>query len=439
MQDIKIITHPLLRTSSLLKSIAASLSEKYIILNTRNADFELGQFAIERFYSVAEDTGADMVYSDHYDLEDDKIIKHPLIDYQKGALRDDFDFGTLTLFRTSSFIKAVNETEEDYLYGALYDLRLKMNKIVHINEYLYSEKKIDFRKSGEQQFDYVNPRNREVQIEMEKICTSYLKRIGAYISSYKKELEIGKEDFSVNASIVIPVFNRADTISDAVKSALSQKITGTFNVIVVDNHSTDGTSELLADIASKDSRLIHIIPERRDLGIGGCWNIAIHNSECGKYAVQLDSDDIYSSPGTLEKILSVFDNEHCAMVIGSYMMTDFNLEPLPPGIIDHKEWTEENGKNNALRINGLGAPRAFYVPLLREINFPNVSYGEDYAVGLRICREYKIGRIYEPIYFCRRWEGNTDAALTIEKLNANNYYKDSLRTIELEARLSNAE
>ena len=230
-----------------------------------------------------------------------------------------------------------------------------------------------------------------------------------------------------------------DTISDAVKSALSQKITGTFNVIVVDNHSTDGTSELLADIASKDSRLIHIIPERRDLGIGGCWNIAIHNSECGKYAVQLDSDDIYSSPGTLEKILSVFDNEHCAMVIGSYMMTDFNLEPLPPGIIDHKEWTEENGKNNALRINGLGAPRAFYVPLLRKINFPNVSYGEDYAVGLRICREYKIGRIYEPIYFCRRWEGNTDAALTIEKLNANNYYKDSLRTIELEARLSNAE
>ena len=230
-----------------------------------------------------------------------------------------------------------------------------------------------------------------------------------------------------------------DTISDAVKSALSQKITGTFNVIVVDNHSTDGTSELLADIASKDSRLIHIIPERRDLGIGGCWNIAIHNLECGKYAVQLDSDDIYSSPGTLEKILSVFDNEHCAMVIGSYMMTDFNLEPLPPGIIDHKEWTEENGKNNALRINGLGAPRAFYVPLLRKINFPNVSYGEDYAVGLRICREYKIGRIYEPIYFCRRWEGNTDAALTIEKLNANNYYKDSLRTIELEARLSNAE
>ena len=388
---------------------------------------------------MAESTGADLLYSDYYELveaPDGGNIrrKHPVIDCTRGALRDDFDFGPVLVFRSASFLKALEGMNVERRFGALYDLRLRMDKIVHIGEYLYTEIETDLRKSGEKQFDYVNPRNREVQIEMEEICTEHLKRIGAYIAPGFRTVS-PDPDFKpeVTASVIIPVFNRVRTVADAVHSALSQECDFDYNVIVVDNHSTDGTSEKLASI--EDRRLKVIVPERDDLGIGGCWNLAVNSPHCGMYAVQLDSDDIYRDGSTLQKIIDLFRSEGCGMVVGAYEMTDFDLNPLPPGIIDHREWTEENGRNNALRVNGLGAPRAFFVPLLRTIGFPNVSYGEDYAVGLRICREYRIGRIYEPLYCCRRWEGNSDAALSIERVNANNIYKDSIRTWELEARI----
>jgi glycosyltransferase involved in cell wall biosynthesis len=324
--------------------------------------------------------------------------------------------------------------ETDYEWGALYDLRLRMKKIVHINEYLYTEIETDTRKSGEKQFDYVDPKNRAVQVEMEQICTAHLKRIGAYLEPKFRNIEFSGE-FPVTASVVIPVYNRVKTVKDAVESALAQQCDFPFNVIVVDNHSTDGTTELLEEIAVKDKRLVHLIPAKYDLGIGGCWNLAVHSEKCGEFAVQLDSDDVYSGPDTLSKIVNAFREQNCAMVVGTYQMTNFDMQPIPPGVIDHREWTEENGRNNALRINGLGAPRAFWTPLLRQINLPNTSYGEDYALGLRISREYRIGRIYDVLYCCRRWEGNSDAALDIERVNANNLYKDRIRTWELEARL----
>ena len=426
-----------------LREIAASADSKYILIYTGNHRLEMGMFACERIVGIADDTRADMLYADHYrlvmDSEGNEVRRrHPLIDCQKGALRNDFDFGNVLVFRTESFKKAVSEMTQDYDYASLYDLRLRMDKIVHINEYLYTDVETDNRKSGEKQFDYVDPRNRAVQIEMEKVCTEHLKRIGAYLEPKFKEpgsCGLGG-DFPVTASVVIPVFNRIRTVGDAVASALSQECPFPFNVIVVDNHSTDGTTELLADLASKDDRLVHVIPERNDLGIGGCWNLAVHHGLCGEYAVQLDSDDVYSGPDTLRKVVDAFLEQKCAMVVGTYQMTDFQMNPIPPGIIDHREWTEDNGRNNALRINGLGAPRAFWTPLLRTINLPNTSYGEDYALGLRISREYRIGRIYDVLYCCRRWEGNSDAALDVEKVNANNLYKDRIRTWELEARIS---
>ena len=426
-----------------LREIAASADSKYILFYTGNHRLEMGMFACERIVGIADDTRADMLYADHYrlvmDSEGNEVRRrHPLIDCQKGALRNDFDFGNVLVFRTESFKKAVSEMTQDYDYASLYDLRLRMDKIVHINEYLYTDVETDNRKSGEKQFDYVDPRNRAVQIEMEKVCTEHLKRIGAYLEPKFKEpgsCGLGG-DFPVTASVVIPVFNRIRTVGDAVASALSQECPFPFNVIVVDNHSTDGTTELLADLASKDDRLVHVIPERNDLGIGGCWNLAVHHGLCGEYAVQLDSDDVYSGPDTLRKVVDAFLEQKCAMVVGTYQMTDFQMNPIPPGIIDHREWTEDNGRNNALRINGLGAPRAFWTPLLRTINLPNTSYGEDYALGLRISREYRIGRIYDVLYCCRRWEGNSDAALDVEKVNANNLYKDRIRTWELEARIS---
>lgn len=430
---------PFDRTSA-LRELASSVKGKYILLYTGTHRLEMGMFAEERMISVAEDTGADMVYADHYrilsDSQGNEIRKkHPLIDCQKGALRNDFDFGTVLFFRTESFRKAVEAMETDYEYAALYDLRLRMDRIVHINEFLYTDVETDTRKSGEKQFDYVDPRNRAVQIEMEKVCTEHLKRIGAYLKPVFKEPEDDNASYPVKATVVIPVFNRIRTVRDAVESALSQKCDFPFNVIVVDNHSSDGTTALLAEIASKDGRLIHVVPERNDLGIGGCWNMAVHHEYCGEYAVQLDSDDVYSGPDTLQKIVDAFSEQKCAMVVGTYQMTDFQMNPIPPGIIDHREWTEDNGRNNALRINGLGAPRAFWTPLLRTLNLPNTSYGEDYALGLRISREYRIGRIYDVLYCCRRWEGNSDAALEIEKVNANNLYKDRIRTWELEARI----
>lgn len=437
MATFKILSDgPVLRTSDLRKA-AADLADDYIVINTKPYPCDFGYLALERFAEVAEYTMADMLYSDYYELVtttdgNGERRRHPVIECQKGALRDDFDFGPVQVYRADPFRNAVAEMDVDYSFGAMYDLRLRMAKKVHIGEYLYTEVETDLRKSGEKQFDYVNPRNREVQVEMEKICTAYLKRAGAYLAPGTKHIDHQHETPSV--SVIIPVFNRVRTIADAVKSALSQECSFGYNVIVVDNHSTDGTTEILAGI--DDGRLIVVTPERGDLGIGGCWNLAVHDSRCGLYAVQLDSDDVYKDSTTLQKIVDVFEKEGCAMVIGSYEMTDFDMKPLPPGIIDHKEWTEDNGKNNALRINGLGAPRAFYVPLLREINFPNVSYGEDYAVGLRISREYHIGRIYEPLYCCRRWEGNSDAALDITRVNANNLYKDSIRTWEVEARIA---
>ena len=436
------------RSTGTLKSIAEAVSGKYLLIYTKEHPLDMGMFALDRILSVAEDTKADMLYADHYKSDEacKSRKKHPLIDCQKGALRDDFDFGSVLVFRSSSFRKAVRSMTEDYRWGALYDLRLRMKRIVHINEYLYTEVETDKRKSGEKQFDYVDPRNREVQVEMEKVCTEHLKRIGAYLEPIFKEPdteELGVtrtedgllEGYPVAASVVIPVYNRASTVMDAVESALAQKCDFPFNVIVVDNHSTDGTTELLAERAGKDRRLVHMIPAKHDLGIGGCWNLAVHSEHCGEFAVQLDSDDVYSGPDTLTKIVAAFHEQKCAMVVGTYQMTDFNMNPIPPGIIDHREWTENNGRNNALRINGLGAPRAFWTPLLRRINLPNTSYGEDYALGLRISREYRIGRIYDVLYCCRRWEGNSDAALDIEKINANNLYKDRIRTWELEARM----
>ena len=435
---VTILTGVSLRSTETLRSIAEAVSEKYMLIYTKDMPLEMGMFALDRILCIAEDTGADMLYADHYKMIDGQRKKHPLIAFQKGALRDDFDFGSVLVFKSSSFRRAVRAMEADYQFGALYDLRLRMKNIVHVNEYLYTEIETDNRKSGEKQFEYVDPRNRAVQIEMEKVCTEHLKRIGAWLEPKFREPDINEfagTPFEVTATVVIPVYNRVRTVKDAVESALSQKCDFPYNVIVVDNHSTDGTTELLNEIAAADERLVHIIPAKHDLGIGGCWNLAVHHELCGEYAVQLDSDDVYSGPDTLQKIVDAFREQKCAMVVGTYQMTDFDMNPIPPGIIDHREWTEDNGRNNALRINGLGAPRAFWTPLLRTINLPNTSYGEDYALGLRISREYRIGRIYDVLYCCRRWEGNSDAALDIDRVNANNQYKDRIRTWELEARL----
>ena len=440
---VTILSGGSLHQTQTLKELAEAAASKFILIYTKSLPLEMGMFALDRILAIAEDTAADMLYADHYQLttgEGDQTFrrKHPLIDCQKGALRNDFDFGSVLVFRTSSFRRAVRAMETDYQWAALYDLRLRMKNIVHVNEFLYTEIETDNRKSGEKQFDYVDPRNKAVQIEMEQVCTDHLKRIGAWLEPKFKDPDIsefGQTDFPVTASVVIPVFNRVKTVKDAVESALSQQCGFPFNVIVVDNHSTDGTTGLLEEIAARDERLVHVVPAKHDLGIGGCWNLAVHHEKCGEYAVQLDSDDVYSGPDTLSKIVDAFRQQKCAMVVGTYQMTDFNMNPIPPGVIDHREWTEDNGRNNALRINGLGAPRAFWVPLLRTINLPNTSYGEDYALGLRISREYRIGRIYDVLYCCRRWEGNSDAALDIDKVNANNLYKDRIRTWELEARI----
>lgn len=394
-------------------------------------------FALERMVQVMEMTHAGMAYADHYQQMGSVQKPAPVIDYQLGSLRDDFNFGSVLLFNANTFKEVIENTEEEYQYAGLYDLRLKISqksKLVHINEYLYTEVESDKRKSGEKQFDYVDPKNRQVQIEMEQACTNHLKEIGGYLYPIFRPVDFSSHTFEYEASVIIPVRNRIRTVKDAVRSALDQQTTFPFNVIVIDNHSTDGTSEVLRELSS-DKRLIHVIPERDDLGIGGCWNIGIHHEKCGKFAVQLDSDDVYKDEHSLQIIIDTFYKQKCAMVIGTYMMTNFDMQEITPGIIDHKEWTPDNGRNNALRINGLGAPRAFYTPILREIKVPNTSYGEDYALGLKISHDYQIGRIYDVIYLCRRWDGNSDAALPVEKINQNNLYKDRLRTWELEQRI----
>ena len=426
-----------MESSNTVMSIAENTDADYLLLCTRMTSVRWGLYALERFLRTADDTGAVMVYSDHYSLEEGALTKHPAIDYQTGSLRDDFDFGSLWLIKSQALLDYVAQTDRmDYQYAGLYDLRLYLSRkgeIFHLNEYLYTEAELDTRKSGEKQFDYVNPRNREVQIEMERACTAHLEKVGAIVdTNFYRQPDFDEQDFACEASVVIPVFNREKTIADAVKSALSQKTNFPYNVIVVNNHSTDSTGEILDSI--DDERLIQIVPGRTDLGIGGCWNVAVNSDHCGKFAVQLDSDDLYSSPKTLQKIVDAFHEQKAAMIIGSYRMCDFDLNTLPPGLIDHKEWTEANGCNNALRINGLGAPRAFFTPLVRQIQFPNTSYGEDYALGLAFSRRYRIGRIYDELYLCRRWGGNSDAALSVERVNANNLYKDRLRTMELKAR-----
>lgn len=436
-----------LESSNTVSSIAENTDADYVIICTKATPIRWGLYALERFLRTADDTGAVMVYSDHYSVQEGKLEKHPVIDYQAGSLRDDFDFGSLWLVKAQNLLDyAAQQDRQEYQFAGLYDLRLylsRVGEIFHINEFLYTEDELDTRKSGEKQFDYVNPRNREVQIEMEKACTHHLEKVGALVdTNYYRQPDFDEQEFEYEASVIIPVFNREKTIADAVKSALSQKTSFKFNVIVVNNHSTDRTGEILSEIAhemeerndKQAGRLVQIVPDRNDLGIGGCWNMAINSDHCGKFAVQLDSDDLYSSPKTLQKIVDAFHKQKAAMMIGSYRMCDFDLNTLPPGLIDHKEWTEDNGCNNALRINGLGAPRAFFTPLVRQIQFPNTSYGEDYALGLVFSRRYRIGRIYDELYLCRRWGGNSDAALSIDKVNANNLYKDRLRTMELMAR-----
>ena len=426
-----------MQSTQAMRAIAEHSDKTYTLLYTKHTALKIGMFALERMVQIIEMTQASMVYADHYQQMDSVQKPAPVIDYQFGSLRDDFNFGSVLLFNANVFKEVIENTEEEYQYAGLYDLRLKISqksKLVHINEYLYTEVESDKRKSGEKQFDYVDPKNRQVQIEMEQACTNHLKEIGGYLYPIFRPVDFSSHTFEYEASVIIPVRNRIRTVKDAVRSALNQQTTFPFNVIVIDNHSTDGTSEVLRELSS-DKRLIHVIPERDDLGIGGCWNIGIHHEKCGKFAVQLDSDDVYKDEHSLQIIIDTFYKQKCAMVIGTYMMTNFDMQEIAPGIIDHKEWTPDNGRNNALRINGLGAPRAFYTPILREIKVPNTSYGEDYALGLKISHDYQIGRIYDVIYLCRRWEGNSDAALPVEKINQNNLYKDRLRTWELEQRI----
>ena len=407
--------------------------------------YDAGQ-AGGRLLEEAVRTGAAMVYCDYWlRTSDGRQKDNPVNDYQPGSVREDFDFGALVAVNEDLMEKWEQETAEGNAeggtvlkYGRWYSLRLFLSRhgaLVHLPQTLYGVDEVDPRASGQKQFDYVDPRNREAQIEMEAIFTDHLRKIGAWLPQRTRTVGEDSGVYAVEVSVIIPVLNRAATVQDALRSALSQQTDFPFNVIVIDNHSTDGTSERIDELASSDSRVIHVIPEETGLGIGGCWNAGINHPACGRYAVQLDSDDMYSGPDTLQRIVDVFRRERCAVVIGSYMMTDFDLRPIPPGVIDHREWTDSNGHNNALRINGLGAPRAFHAATLRSVGgFENVSYGEDYGVALRLTREYRLCRIYDPVYSCRRWGGNSDAALDIFRINAHNAYKDSLRTRELLAR-----
>ena len=433
-----ILTVSALNSSATMRAVAAHSDADYTLLYTKYTTLSPGMFAFERMIHIAEDSNAGMVYADHYQVAEGVQKNAPVIDYQPGSLRDDFNFGSVLLYKASALKEAVSRMKADYQFAGLYDLRLKLSQkeaLVHINEYLYSEVENDTRKSGEKIFDYVDPKNRGLQIEMEQACTEHLKEIGGYLVPEFKKIEFGAGNFEYEASVIIPVRNRIRTIKDAIRSVLNQKAEFKFNLIIIDNHSTDGTTDAIREFAS-DERLIHIVPERNDLGIGGCWNLGVHHEKCGKFAVQLDSDDVYKDENTLTTMVQAFYEQNCAMVVGTYMMTDFNMNRIAPGIIDHKEWTPENGRNNALRINGLGAPRAFYTPVLREIKVPNTSYGEDYALGLNFSRQYQIGRVYDVVYLCRRWDDNSDAALDVVKMNGHNLYKDRIRTWELQARIA---
>lgn len=438
VEGCEVIQIDALVTTATIKAIAAKADSEYSLIYTKTSELSFGYFGLERMLQIAENSGGAMVYSDHYQVKDETKTNSPVISYQQGSLRDDFNFGSVLFYKSSCLKTAAAEMDVAYQHAGLYDLRLKASRygeLVHINEYLYTEIAHDTRKSGEKIFDYVDPKNRAVQIEMEEACTDHLKKIGGYLKPEFKAVDFNEQAFELEASVIIPVRNRIKTVVDAIQSVLMQKTNFKFNLIVVDNYSTDGTTEAIDKLAA-DERLLHVIPENKDLGIGGCWNVGVHHPKCGKFAVQLDSDDVYSDENTLQKIVDAFYEQACAMVVGSYMLTDFDKNPIPPGVIDHKEWTPDNGRNNALRINGLGAPRAFYTPLLREIKVPNTSYGEDYALGLAFSREYQIGRVYDVVYLCRRWEDNSDAALDIVKMNGHNTYKDRIRTWELQARIA---
>jgi hypothetical protein len=420
------IVYPKDYSSASLQRVLDDADSDVLFLGDPRVSIEPCPRMFNRMAQVIRESGAGWVYAD--------AIGHPRIDYQRGSIRDGFDFGPVVCIS----VKVARESKIDssWKWGALYGLRLRISEthaLVRIPEPLYNASTIDARPTGQRQFDYVDPLNRDYQIEMEQIATAHLKRIGAWLPPHFETPPTATETFPVKASVVISVRNRERTILDAVKSALTQRADFDFNVIVVDNHSTDKTTELLK--GNVDPRLKHIVPQRRDLGIGGCWNEAIDSSHCGQYAVQLDSDDLYANDRVLSRIVTELDAGSYAMVIGSYTMVDFSLKEIPPGLIDHREWTRENGRNNALRINGLGAPRAFNTSVMRRIGFPNVSYGEDYAVALRISRNYEIGRIYESLYLCRRWEGNSDSALPLDVANRYDFYKDWLRTIEIQARL----
>ncbi len=422
-----------------IKKMAELSKTPYTLLYTKTLPLKLGAWALERMVQVAENTQAGMIYADHFQMKEGQLSPFPVIDYQDGSLRDDFDFGSVMLYNSNDLGRAAWNMTVEYSFSALYDLRLKVSqhkRLFRIPEFLYTEMETDTRKSGEKMFDYVDPKNRNVQIEKEKVCTQHLKDIGAWLKPEFPEVKFSEAVFPVEASVIIPVRNRIKTIEDAVRTVFSQKTSFNFNLIVVDNHSTDGTTELLEKLAMEDERLIHVVPQRNDLGIGGCWNEGVYHDQCGKFSIQLDSDDLYIDDHVIQRIVDAFYAQNCAMVVGSYKMVNFKLEEIPPGLIDHKEWTPDNGRNNALRINGLGAPRAFYTPVIRSIRVPNVSYGEDYALGLNISRYYQIGRIYDPLYLCRRWDDNTDASLDINKMNTHNTYKDRIRTIELWARIA---
>ncbi len=420
------IVYPKDYSSESIQRLIQSADSDVLFLGDPRVNIDPGPRMFDRMARVLRETGAGWVYAD--------AAGHPHIDYQVGSLRDGFDFGPVV--GVSVPVARESGVESAWKWGGLYDLRLRISAkhpIVRIPEPLYSASIVDQRPTDQKQFDYVDPRNRDFQSEMERIATAHLKRIGAWLPSKFEEVPYVAQTFPVTASVVIPVRNRERTILDAVQSALAQITDFEFNVVVVDNHSTDRTTEILRGIT--DSRVKHVVPERSDLGIGGCWNEAIYSRDCGRYAVQLDSDDLYLNNGVLSRMVEELEAGPYAMVIGSYTMVDFSLHEIPPGLIDHREWSRENGRNNALRVNGLGAPRAFNTAVLRRIGFPNVSYGEDYAVALRVSREYEIGRIYESVYLCRRWEGNSDSALPLEVANRYDRYKDWLRTIEIQARI----
>jgi hypothetical protein len=434
---VHILSNPLTRSAA-VRDAAVSASAEFTLFYIRQTDLSLVRFALERMLQVADDTGAAMVYADRFLSKAGVVTPAPVIDYQEGSLRDDFEFGGLLLYRTSALKEASARMTADYEAAGLYDLRLKVSekgRLEHIGEYLYYEIETDLRASGEKLFDYVDPKNRRFQVEMEQAVTDHLKAVGGYLAPSFKTVDLTEGEFAYEASVVIPCKNRVKTIGDALRSALSQKTDFPYNVIVVDDNSTDGTVEVIKSFLG-DPKLVYIAQDPSWHAIGGNWNAAIHHPACGRFALQLDSDDLYFDGNTVQKFVEAFRVQGCAMVVGCYRMTDFDLNPLPPFVVEHREWTPENGRNNALRINGLGAPRGFWTPLLRQLNFPTTKYGEDYAVGLRISREYQIGRVYDVLYTCRRWGGNSDSDLSIEKVNANNFYKDRIRTWELQARIA---